>query len=220
MNDVRAAVSRKSRVSRRLDRVCTRIVPATPLAASSGRRSSGVETAADRLQRAREPWVVGARRIPEMMMRVDDAGRAGHHGRVQPPATFRAPAAGPRGGVANAPHQPHPPRDPAGPGRRRPRIHGAHLRRQLPARNRTVRGCPARLPQPRRRGASRSRRSWRRCSRVLPVETCRADGSGGRHVPHRRPTRPSRHCCRRTRPSTTSNASTSTPPPGWITWPW
>src|SRR5207253_4406949 len=40
-NSVRAAISRNSRVSSRLERVCTRTVRSTPHSASRGRRSSG-----------------------------------------------------------------------------------------------------------------------------------------------------------------------------------
>ena len=41
MNGCRAASRRKSYVSSRLERVCTRIVPSTPVASSSGSRSAG-----------------------------------------------------------------------------------------------------------------------------------------------------------------------------------
>ena len=72
MNGVVAAVARNSRVSSRLARVWTRTVASTPAAASNGARSSGSKRPPDGGKLVGQPRVVGARRVPDVVVCVDD----------------------------------------------------------------------------------------------------------------------------------------------------
>ena len=94
MNGVAAASCRNSRVSSRLERVWTRTVASTPAASSCGARSSGANGRRMTREVVGQPRIVGGRRIPEVVVGVDDLDRrhagTGASGAIRPSARSSA----------------------------------------------------------------------------------------------------------------------------------